>query len=177
MASQDKSWEQASSELEGHAEAGRWADAAASLMDLAQLEPDAEARARYLDGAALIYRDKIGDEHGAAALLEAAVEENPRFEKAWSALHRLHFALPAADPGGAEARRRCYGRALRRLGQEADRALRARLWQAVAAASDDLGDGETASAAREAAQALAPEEPTAPSGRHTGQPPPQGACP
>jgi tetratricopeptide (TPR) repeat protein len=152
-------WEELETELASHTEGGRWQEAATTIVSMAELEPDHRARARYLHGAALVHRDRLGDMAQAATLFEAALDEDPHLGKAWDALDRLPVAPDGSAIFSAEGRRRCYGRALLKLGDEGNETLRARLWDAVAAVSaDHLADAETDVAALEAAQALAPDE-------------------
>jgi hypothetical protein len=150
----EPSWQELEAELAGHIDAGRWLDAAGTLVAMAELESDSVARAQYLHGAALVFRDRLADPTRAAVLLELTVDTDPRAPRAWHALDQL----AVADRDEAAARRRCYGRALAELGDEGEAPLRARLWDRVAALSSEcLDDPETAVAALEAAQALAPD--------------------
>jgi tetratricopeptide (TPR) repeat protein len=139
--------------IDRNMEQERWAEAAQGLGRLAELEPDAGARARLLHAQALVLKDTLQDRPGAIALLERALEADPALLPAWDALEPLHRG--GGDP---MALRRCYARALQALGRTAERTLALRLWAGLAEVSwRSLGDHPTAVAALEAARALDPD--------------------
>jgi tetratricopeptide (TPR) repeat protein len=135
-------------------EAQRWAEASEGLRRLAELEPDAAARASLLHARALVLKDLLQDKAGAIALLEQALAADPALVPAWDALEPLQRG--GGDP---VALRRCYARALRALDRGADRALALRLWGGLAEVSwRALGDHATAAAAFEVVRTLDPDD-------------------
>ena len=135
-------------------EAQRWAQASDGLRRLVELEPEAVARASLLHARALVLKDLLHDKAGAIALLEQALAADPGLVPAWDALEPLQRG--SGDP---VALRRCYARALRTLGNGADRALALRLWGGLAEVSwRALGDHATAVAAFEVMRTLDPDD-------------------
>jgi tetratricopeptide (TPR) repeat protein len=140
--------------VDQHVAEQRWEEAADGLGRLVDLEPDAAARAKLLYARALMLRDRLQDRAGAIPVLQHALEEDPAFVPAWDALEPLQRG--SGDP---IALRRCYGRALRTLGRQAEPTLARRLWGGLAEVSwSALGDHATAVAAFEAARTFAPDD-------------------
>jgi golgin subfamily B member 1 len=67
----------------------RWAEAAATLCRIAELETDPELRSRYLYAAALLHRDKLKNLPAALKLCNQALDCNPDLLVAFQAIDRV----------------------------------------------------------------------------------------
>jgi tetratricopeptide (TPR) repeat protein len=93
-----------------HLAAGHHADAVAVAVELAETVQDRAERARALVSAADLCADKLGDTARAVALYEAAIEDDPTIERAFSAIETV--LLKAEDFAGVAS---AYFRQLARL--------------------------------------------------------------
>jgi tetratricopeptide (TPR) repeat protein len=128
----------------------RWADAAGTLVRMAELEGGPAVRAKYLYTAAVIHRDELGDADGAVLLFNRALDDAPDLTKAFDAVERL-----LTETGAWKELARNYRRMIKRLPAEGLTDLRLRLWSALGEVSvAHLGDLEMGVTALEVAESL-----------------------
>ncbi len=138
--------------LDVYTEHKKWTGAVETLGKLAALESSPAARAKVRYTAGVILRDESKNPEEAVAMFSAALDDDPQIPKAFEAVERL---LLAADDSRGLAR--AYRKMLKRLPQEGQIELRARLWHALGTVlQDKLGDADAAAIAFEVASSLQP---------------------
>lgn len=138
--------------LNREAESAHWDAAVATLAQLATIETDPRARARYHYSAAVICRDELRSPAEAVACLLKTLVDAPDDDRAFDAIELL---LHATEDW--RALRRLYRLRLRELPVESPPELAARLWTALGTLSSaQLDDPETARLSYETAAALHP---------------------
>lgn len=113
-----------------YVEQKKWKRAVQAVEKLVEIEKVPAVRARLRHTAATFYRDELEDIDQAVRHLEAALDEDPTFERAWAALERI-----LCEAGRHEALARLFARALERLGPEGPDGRnpeRLRLWSRLA---------------------------------------------
>ncbi len=132
--------------LHVYAELGRWLDALGVAQRAAALERDGKLRARYWHVAGGICDEELDDGEEAIAYFRRALDEDPSLEKASLAIERR-----LEGRGDPAQLLRHYSRRVQQLGPmgDANDAERLRVWTALAATCDKMGDGEAARLALE----------------------------
>jgi tetratricopeptide (TPR) repeat protein len=134
--------------------AERWRDATGVLERLAEAQPDARIRAKYLYAGAAILREHLRDTDAALAWMRRVLEADPMNEKAFLAASEM---LEAAKSFKELAR--LYRTRLKGLPPSVDAKLRVDLFNRLGEIYEThLGDHKTAIAAYNQAIALAPAE-------------------
>ncbi|MDB4971161.1 MAG: Tetratricopeptide 2 repeat protein [Myxococcales bacterium] len=129
----------------------RWNDSVTALETLVSIERDRKIRARYRHLAGHVCEENLGDDDKALAHYRAALADDADHPRCAERIESL-FRRRGDFAGLAEH----AARALERLGEQGDVALRARLWSVLADAATGLGDRDGTIAALEVVARLDP---------------------
>jgi tetratricopeptide (TPR) repeat protein len=126
-----------------------WPEAVTTLEKLAELESDAQSRAKLNYAIAAIYRDELRNDGKAIELFSKVLDDNPLYPKAFEAIEKL-----LAEGKQWKELERAYRKQIKRLPQDTPNETKLRLWDALADVALKQHDKESAALTMEVAASL-----------------------